>query len=311
LIIKVSAKTILLWIIGIVCICTTLIFGLLIREYRYFKQQAEKVAELQSEYKNYVIAVRRLLQGSSIVKENSGVDMSPDEKKKGEEPDGWLVVNRSTDYLKDASSLFYTRHHMSSVFNEISSETWLEYTDLVLAEEAKSKQPKRAPVRRRKRPIRVQRHSAKRAKSSCLPLTLTKNSSKMFSWPIEPSRFWLSSLYGPRKNPNGWKFHHGLDMAAIRGTPVKAVAQGQVVEVRHDIHGYGKMVMIEHSSHHKTRYAHLDKILVDVGQQVERGTVIGRVGATGNVRSMGFDGSHLHFEVLMSGHTVNPLHFLG
>ena len=82
MIIKVSAKTILLWIIGIVCICTTLIFGLLIREYRYFKQQAEKVAELQSEYKNYVIAVRRLLQGSSIVKENSGVDMGPDEKKK-------------------------------------------------------------------------------------------------------------------------------------------------------------------------------------------------------------------------------------
>jgi murein DD-endopeptidase MepM/ murein hydrolase activator NlpD len=55
----------------------------------------------------------------------------------------------------------------------------------------------------------------------------------------------------------------------------------------------------------------LDKILVNVGQQVERGTVIGRVGATGNVRSMGFDGSHLHFEVLISGHTINPLHCLG
>lgn len=302
----------MLWIISIVIICTSVIFGLLVKEYRYFKHQAEKVSELQSEYKNYVIAVRRLLQGSSIIKENNGAGMGADEKKKGDDSDGWLIVNRSTDYLKDSSASFYKSHRMSNVFKAIPADVWLEYTDLVLAEEAKSKQPKRSSVRLRKRSLRVQRYSVKRTKkSSCLPLMLTSNSSKMFSWPIDPSRFWLSSLYGPRKNPNGWKFHHGLDMAAIRGTPVKAAAQGQVVEVRYDMHGYGKMVMIEHSSKHKTRYAHLDKILVNVGQQVERGTVIGRVGATGNVRSMGFDGSHLHFEVLISGHTVNPLHCLG
>ncbi|HML19649.1 MAG TPA: M23 family metallopeptidase [Candidatus Dependentiae bacterium] len=302
----------MLWIIGIVIISTSIILGLLVKEYHYFKHQAEKVAELQSEYRNYVIAVRRLLKGSSIVKENNGADVGADEKKKGDDSDGWLIVNRSVDYLKDSSASFYKSHHMSKVFNTIPSDTWLEYTDLVLAEEAKSKQPKKSPVRRRKRPLRVQRHSAKRTqKSRGLPLILTSNSAKMFSWPIDPARFWLSSLYGPRKNPKGWKFHHGLDMAAMRGTPVKAAAQGQVVEVRYDMHGYGKMVMVEHSSQHKTRYAHLDKILVNVGQQVERGTVIGRVGATGNVRSMGFDGSHLHFEVLVSGHTANPLHFLG
>jgi hypothetical protein len=109
---------------------------------------------------------------------------------------------------------------MSNVFKAIPADVWLEYTDLVLAEEAKSKQPKRSSVRRRKRSLRVQRHSVKRTKkSSCLPLMLTSNSSKMFSWPIDPSRFFVKFNYMVRvKNPNGWKFHHGLDMAAIRGT---------------------------------------------------------------------------------------------
>lgn len=72
----------MLWIIGIVIISTSIILGLLVKEYHYFKHQAEKVAELQSEYRNYVIAVRRLLKGSSIVKENNGADVSADEKKK-------------------------------------------------------------------------------------------------------------------------------------------------------------------------------------------------------------------------------------
>jgi biotin carboxyl carrier protein len=300
----------LLWTISIVTLCISILSFLLVNEYRYFRHQAERIAELQSEYRNYVIAVRRLLRGSSIVKEESGTDGGSDEKKKDEDAE-WLVVNRSTDHLKRSAAVFYARHHMTQVFKSIPADAWLEYTDLVLAQESRTKPTQRSSSRRRKKPVRIRRRSVRRINNgSGLPFMLT-NTTKMFSWPIDPARFWLSSLYGPRKNPSGWKFHHGLDMAAMRGTPVKAVAPGQVVEVRYDMRGYGKMVMVEHSSQHKTRYAHLDKVLVSVGQQVERGTVLGRVGATGNVRSMGFDGSHLHFEVLVSGRTANPLHFLG
>ena len=119
--------------------------------------------------------------------------------------------------------------------------------------------------RARKNNRGIRRRFAMRAKKPVSPMTLTNNSSKIFSWPIDPSRFWPSSLYGPRKNPSGWRFHHGLDMAAIKGTPVKAAAPGEITEAGWDAHGRGKMILVTHGNQYQTRYAHLDKILVSVG----------------------------------------------
>ena len=70
--------------------------------------------------------------------------------------------------------------------------------------------------------------------------------------------------------------------------------------------------MIAHNRKFKTRYAHLDKILVRVGENVCSGDCIGRVGATGFVRKSrrGGSASHLHFEVYMKGKPVNPFFFL-
>ncbi len=132
-----------------------------------------------------------------------------------------------------------------------------------------------------------------------------------FCWPIERNKFWLSSCFGPRKGPNGKKsFHTGIDMAAHKGTPVKAAASGTVMQVYEDPLGYGKTIVIKHDQTYKTRYAHLNVMLVKVGQHVKRGDLIGKVGDSGNVRKQGRDASHLHFELYELGKRVNPLYFL-
>ena len=291
-----------------------IVFGLLIVEYRYFKRQAEKISALQIEYKNYVLAVRRLLRGSNFVKEQTSQELtSADEKKNSDETGNPLIVNRNPDHVKESSIAFFKRRRMENILSRIAATEWLDYTEQALAEREQAKQPtkKIARAHRARRNSRaMRRRFAMRAKKPITPMTLTHNSSKIFSWPIDPSRFWLSSLFGPRKNPSGWRTHQGIDMAAIKGTPVKAAAPGEITEAGWDEHGRGKMILVAHGNQYQTRYAHLDKILVSAGQHVERGTIIGRVGATGNVRGR-HSGSHLHFEVLTARHTVNPLHFLG
>ena len=285
----------------------------LVAEYRFFRNQAEKVSAIQAEYKNYVLSVRKLLRGTSLVKEQDQQVLAVEIEKKNSEEPNLLIVNRSIDFVKDSSIAFFKRHRIENLFRKIAATEWVNYTEQVLSEqEAAKKQPKKVIASRKvKKSNRgIRRCFALRTKHPISATMLAAKSSKIFSWPIDPSKFWLSSLFGPRKNPRGWKFHQGIDMAAIKGTPVKAVSAGEVIDARFDS-GYGKMIMIDHGDHYQTRYAHLDKILVAVGQYVEKGTVIGRVGATGNVRSMGFDGSHLHFEVQTFGRRLNPLHFLG
>jgi murein DD-endopeptidase MepM/ murein hydrolase activator NlpD len=144
------------------------------------------------------------------------------------------------------------------------------------------------------------------------PLVATnkKAARRIFSWPIDKDKFWISSFFGKRTFGNGsWNFHYGLDMAAMKGTPIKAAAHAKVVEAGVSS-GYGKTVLLQHNRFFKTRYAHLDRIRVRSGQQVQRGHVIGTVGATGNVRANGTDASHLHFEVHYNNRHVNPLYYL-
>jgi len=133
----------------------------------------------------------------------------------------------------------------------------------------------------------------------------------LFCWPVEPSAFWVSSLFGPRKLGGRRGFHAGVDLAAPRGTPVYAAASGIVTEAAYS-GGYGNYIMVAHNRKYKTRYAHLDKIHVYVGDTVSTGDCIGCVGATGYVRKSRRGGSaaHLHFEVYMKGKPVNPFYFL-
>jgi murein DD-endopeptidase MepM/ murein hydrolase activator NlpD len=116
----------------------------------------------------------------------------------------------------------------------------------------------------------------------------------------------ISSTFGVRKDPLlGTPAHHsGMDFRAPAGSPARASAAGKVVTAGWS-GGYGRMVEIEHSSGFTTRYAHLSKIGVKIGQQVAGGEEIGKVGSSG--RSTG---PHLHYEIRRNGEAIDPLRFL-
>ncbi len=123
-------------------------------------------------------------------------------------------------------------------------------------------------------------------------------------WPVEGT---LESGFGGRRNPFGggsWEFHSGQDIDAPSGAPVISGASGKVSFVGWQ-NGYGQLVVLDHEGGLTTRYAHLSKIEVNLGQTVERGQLIGRVGSTG--RSTG---PHLHYEVRINDQPVNPLPYL-
>lgn len=114
-----------------------------------------------------------------------------------------------------------------------------------------------------------------------------------------------ASGYGNRIDPiyKTVKFHAGMDFSAFTGTPVYATGNGVVRKAGWE--GlYGNCIEIDHGFGYLTRYAHLHKIEVRVGQKVVRGQTIGRVGSTGKST-----GPHLHYEVHVKGKVVNPINY--
>lgn len=101
--------------------------------------------------------------------------------------------------------------------------------------------------------------------------------------------------YGWQLNPVLGRvvFHSGLDLTATVGTPVLSVGAGKIAFAG-EREGYGKLVVVNHSSGKQTRYAHLDQIEVKVGQSVNLGDILGTVGTTGQPDS---HEPHLHFEI--------------
>ena len=122
--------------------------------------------------------------------------------------------------------------------------------------------------------------------------------------PVDQYR--LSSKFGKRVDPiNGRQgFHHGLDLSAALRTPVMSTAPGKVVFAGWRGR-YGRMIEVDHGLGIRTRYAHLKKILVKPGQQVDHRDKIGLVGSSG--RSTG---PHVHYEVLVDGKPSDPAKFL-
>ena len=117
---------------------------------------------------------------------------------------------------------------------------------------------------------------------------------------------YYSSNYGYRLDPFTGKstFHTGVDLIAPPGTPVMAAAGGVVSTVSF-VPEYGNMVDVDHDNGLTSRYAHLNKSLVKVGDVVLKGQTIALVGATGRAT-----GPHLHFEVREKGIPLNPNKFL-
>ncbi len=121
-----------------------------------------------------------------------------------------------------------------------------------------------------------------------------------FSRPINAH---MTSSFGMRYHPilHVTRLHAGVDFGAPVGTIIHAAADGVVISAR-QMRGYGNVVIIDHGGGISTVYAHCSRFIVGSGQRVTRGQPIAAVGSTGLST-----GPHLHFEVRVNGHPVNPL----
>ena len=116
---------------------------------------------------------------------------------------------------------------------------------------------------------------------------------------------YLHERYGSRMHPilGFIRSHKGLDFTADVGTPIHASGDGTVKNVYYS-ESLGNVVFVDHHFGYETRYAHMSKFNVTMGQRVKRGEIIGFVGSTGLS-----DGPHLHYEVLYQGEHINPINF--
>ena len=123
---------------------------------------------------------------------------------------------------------------------------------------------------------------------------------------ILPARGWLTSGFGYRISPftGTIQMHEGIDIANAIGAPVVAPADGLVVKVGRE-YGYGKVLAINHGYGILTRYGHLHRAYVKIGQKVKRGDLIGELGNSG--RSTG---PHLHYEVRINKVAVDPRKYI-
>lgn len=131
--------------------------------------------------------------------------------------------------------------------------------------------------------------------------------SKPMIQPISPAdQYWLTSTFGYRTDPftKARRSHHGIDLAGPRGLKIHATGDGIVKIAEYSRSGYGKEVLLDHGFGYSSRYAHLQDILVEPGETVKRGQVIGTLGSSG--RSTG---PHLHYEVRLFNKAINPMHY--
>jgi len=121
-----------------------------------------------------------------------------------------------------------------------------------------------------------------------------------------PIRGELISGYGRQKNIefNTFTFNSGIDISGPLGEVVHAAGSGEVIYIG-NIKGYGQIVIIDHGGRVTTLYAHLSKILIEIGDKVKKEQAIGQVGDSGGVSS-----TRLHFEVRVEGKPTDPMNWL-
>jgi len=141
---------------------------------------------------------------------------------------------------------------------------------------------------------------------------MAKDKSKMLScipaiMPVKNVDIYrISSHFGHRTDPfyKVQKMHSGIDFSAPLGTHVYCTGDGVVEKVVKGSSGYGNNIIVNHGYGYKTRYAHLHKTHVKVGQKVKRGEYIAEVGNSGKSTA-----PHLHYEVIKNNKAINPINF--
>lgn len=124
---------------------------------------------------------------------------------------------------------------------------------------------------------------------------------------INEEQIKITSEWGQRRDPftKEMRHHYGIDLKATRGTSVIATASGTIAKVGYQPNGYGHFVIIRHADGYKTRYAQMEDVVGEEGDQVPQGQVIGHVGSSGRSTA-----PHLHYEVYKNDKRVNPAQYI-
>ena len=146
------------------------------------------------------------------------------------------------------------------------------------------------------RPYIKPREPSRQIRSIARPVA---RSSSKFLWPVKGK---LISNYGAKGKG---LYNDGLNIAAPKGSPVKAAENGVVAYAGSELKGYGNLILLKHADGYLTAYAHNNSNLVTRGQKIKRGQVIAKIGMTGNV-----DRPQLHFQIRRGKNTVNPAKYL-
>ena len=185
-----------------------------------------------------------------------------------------LIDTLKSDYSKVTDNLAITVLYLEEPVSEESIENAKASINSKLTEEQETKVAEEEEI---------ESHTVNGIYLACLPVSTGH----------------VSSRFGSRESIRD-HVHKGLDIAASYGTDIKAVADGTVI-FSGVSSGYGNFIKIDHGNNVVTCYGHCSKLLVSVGQKVNSGDVIAKVGSTGNST-----GNHLHFEIRINDVQVNP-----
>jgi septal ring factor EnvC (AmiA/AmiB activator) len=153
------------------------------------------------------------------------------------------------------------------------------------------------------RVYKQQEADSKKISQKEIPTITLKPKKGILALPIQGK---LISEYGRQKNTdfNTYTFNSGIDISASLGQVVRAAGSGEVIYTG-NIKGYGQIIIIDHGGRTTTLYAHLSKILVEIGDKIKKSQIIGQVGDSGGVTS-----PRLHFEVRVEGKPTDPMNWL-
>lgn len=199
---------------------------------------------------------------------------------------------------KEKENIEFSIKSKKSIINKIDSqkETYLKS----LKELEQSSQEIKNII---ERIYKQQEGDSKKASQKEVPTITLQPKKGILALPIQGK---LISEYGKQKNTdfNTDTFNSGIDISAPLGQVVHAAGSGEVIYTG-NIKGYGQIIIIDHGGRTTTLYAHLSKIIIDIGDKVKKGQSIGQVGDSGGVSS-----TRLHFEVRVEGKPTDPMNWL-
>ncbi len=202
--------------------------------------------------------------------------------------DGLIYTVKKGDTINNLAKIYRTDGERILAFNQLNAQEKLVPGAVIVIPGGKPPPAPKAPAQ---------------PKNLLVPVVSAPGSlpGGRFLWPVVAS---LSNSGRYITQYFKW-LHSGLDIDGNYSNPIIAAEGGVVKLVHYGRTGYGYQVVVDHENGMMTRYAHFSKILVEPGQRVERGQILGMMGSTG--RSTG---THLHFEVFINGKRVNPLSYI-